>query len=187
MALRKSWLIQRLDQPHGFGSQFSFGGGLKHGGLSDEAFDILSGIFSFHYMGSAEFEFGAIPRAFQQIAKTASAGNLVSFPIDVPLDDVPKHWREKSAKVDKYAGQFTPVYVLCDAAVQDDVLKRVLDLSRGDYSQKDWTGFTEALRPAEDDHNDTGGWLELDNGFLFFTDKDMFDKTAELFGVGVKA
>lgn len=29
----------------------------------------------------------------------------------------------------------------------------------------------------------TKGWIELDNGYMFFTDKEMFEKTKKLFGL----
>jgi hypothetical protein len=28
------------------------------------------------------------------------------------------------------------------------------------------------------------GWLEIDNGYMFFVDADMFKKTKKLFGIG---
>jgi hypothetical protein len=68
-----SYLIQRLEEPWGGMAQFkdnpfSFGGGLRNGGLSQEAMDLIRGIWSFDYMGSAEFEFGAVPEALNAIA-----------------------------------------------------------------------------------------------------------------------
>lgn len=33
----------------------------------------------------------------------------------------------------------------------------------------------------------TAGWLELDNGFLFFTDESMWRATCDLFGVTTSA
>jgi hypothetical protein len=37
----------------------------------------------------------------------------------------------------------------------------------------------DAALAGEDER--TCGWLELDNGFMFFTDKEMFDKAVVLF------
>ena len=97
--MKSSWLIQRLNKPYGenpFGlkdNPFAFGGGLVNGGLSHEAMDILRGIFSFDYMGAAEFEFGAVPKALQTIA--ANAGNMIAFSFNIPLDDIEKDWRDK--------------------------------------------------------------------------------------------
>lgn len=57
--LKQTYLVQRLNRPtNGYDNPFSFGGGLKNGGLSEDAMKLLRPIFSFDYMGSAEFEFG---------------------------------------------------------------------------------------------------------------------------------
>lgn len=59
--LEQTWLIQRLNKPYprkdSIGEIFSFGGGLKNGGLSDNAMALLRPIFSFEYMGAAEFDY----------------------------------------------------------------------------------------------------------------------------------
>ena len=75
-SLKESWLIQRLERPRTFKVQgkavdnpFSFGGGYKNGGLTDEAMDLIRPIMSFDYMGAAEFEFGAVPETLSKIAR----------------------------------------------------------------------------------------------------------------------
>jgi hypothetical protein len=82
--IERPWLIQRLQKPWkiaedanplfkamvaGAAGPFSFGGGYVNGGLSKEANKILGEIFQFDYMGSAEFEFGEVPKALGRIAK----------------------------------------------------------------------------------------------------------------------
>ena len=100
--MERSWLVQRLGKPYkrgllgGKDNPFSFGGGFKNGGLSDEAMDLIRGIWSFDYMGAAEYEFGAVPAALNTIAQAAVAKNLATFTITVPLKEVPQSWRDKS-------------------------------------------------------------------------------------------
>ncbi len=59
MTMRDSWLIQRLKPAYPglvqlwVDNPFAFGGGLRNGGLSGEAMNLLRGIFSFDYMGAA--------------------------------------------------------------------------------------------------------------------------------------
>lgn len=65
---KQPYLIQRIEPPITFINPFSFGGGLRNGGLLPEAMSLLKGIFSFDYMGSAEFEYGAIPNSLDHIA-----------------------------------------------------------------------------------------------------------------------
>lgn len=161
--MKRSWLVQRLETPRSFNiggktidNPFSFGGGLKNGGLSDEAMGHLRGIFSFDYMGAAEFEWGAVPKALQKIAKHALVGTRME------IED-------------------STVYILCDYRHEAEVRDRI----RG------WgTGTGERLKePTRLDHGlrtpsyPVRGWLELDNGFFFFTDEQMWSSTAALFGV----
>ena len=79
------------------------------------------------------------------------------------------------------------MYVICHRADQCEVLKRIqvkaLDEFRGNESfhTKEPVGLDRAL--ANDEGNTVVGWLELDNGYFFFTDKEMFEKVRDLFGV----
>lgn len=63
----ETWLIQRLHKPLGKPNPFSFGGGYKNGGFSDNVANTLSKICGFDYMGSAEYEFGDVPKAFKNL------------------------------------------------------------------------------------------------------------------------
>ena len=47
---------------------------MRNGGLSNEAMDLIRGIWSFDYMGASEFEWGAIPKALGEIAKLKPDG-----------------------------------------------------------------------------------------------------------------
>lgn len=184
--MHRSWLIQRLEKPRNWGTTpfvdnpFSFGGGMKNGGLSDEAMGLIRDIWSFDYMGAAEFEFGAVPKALQTIA----AADLTAFAIAIPLAEVPANWRDKTKE--KPEGVCF-IYVLCPQEWQDEVEQRIRELAAENYRLKERTGLAAALRPVEDYDREKCGWLELDNGFLFFTDKEMWEKTCALFGVKAQA
>lgn len=185
---RESWLIQRLERPRrahpllGPDNPFSFGGGLRNGGLSDEAMGLLRGIFSFDYMGSAEFEFGAVPEALNKIAKRASEYLAASFTI--PLSAVHKDFREKGPEP---TGEAT-VYILCRADHTLGVIRRIRGWAKKPYGGlKEVTHLSSVLRPAGDWTPRVCGWLELDNGFFFFTDEAMWRASADLFGVETPA
>ena len=179
-----SWLVQRLTKPRGGSSvlgkdnPFSFGGGLKNGGLSDDAMDLLRSIFAFDYMGAAEFEFGAVPKTLNKLANSS----LVRFSFAVPLAEVPKGWRDKSKTKPKGAAV---IYAICPIEYASQVEQRLNEWAREEPRLKEGTRLHSSLRPIEDWDRDVRGWLELDNGFMFFTDVEMYDKTCELFGVGV--
>lgn len=155
-----TYLIQRLQTPIGAANPFSFGGGLHNGGLSDNAMKLLMGIFSFDYMGAAEFEWGAVPRALHFIAERAEAGSLVTGKLD------------------------GPVYYVCPVSYQKDVIERITNLRTDEYKfrLKEHCGLQAYFSP---NHKrsifTTLGWLELDNGFAFFVDIEMYKKFCKLF------
>lgn len=192
--MRRTWLIQRLERPHTSGllaqlgkdNPFSFGGGLKNGGLRPEAMDLLRPVFSFAYMGSAEFEFGAVPEALRRIANDRT---LIAFTVAIPLKSVPQPWDEKRRKLpNKPEGDGT-IYVLAPAEWKVEIDARIKGWAKKPYEGlKESTNLDMVLRPPADDKFPTrvGGWLELDNGFFFFSDEEMFHKTADLFGVLVE-
>jgi hypothetical protein len=79
-AARKEWLVQRMGAPTaGFPSAFSFGGGYVNGGFNADVMNLLKGIISFDYMGSAEFEWGAVPMAFKDLAVLRKNNDLGTF------------------------------------------------------------------------------------------------------------
>lgn len=168
-------LVQRLEPPFKpFGqlrdNPFSFGGGYKNGGLSDEAMDLIREVFSFDYMGAAEFEFGALPKALSSIF-------------------------ENREKYRGYTNMIVvgPVYIICHQDDYTEISHRVGtlalsgDVDNDDIHLKAATHLNRVLFPEDDARwtPSTCGWLELNNGFFFFTNKEMFEGTLELFGIEV--
>lgn len=174
--MKPSYLIQRLNKPSTGGplgpdNPFSFGGGLKNGGMSDEAMQYLRNIFSFDYMGATEFEWGVVPDAFQQIAKNLDLYVTVEI--------------EASSK----SGNSKAVYIICPKTDIDEVVSRIKAFAYEEYGKstphtKEMVGLQGAIDQKK--YSVALGWLELDNGFMFFIEKEMFSKTAELFGIGNK-
>ena len=154
--LGDSYLVQRLDKPRNFINPFSFGGGLKDGGLSIKASDILKSVFSFDYMGAAEFEWGAVPNALQFLAEQAHAKNLVAGKLT--------------------GDNATVIRYLCPKQYEAEVIERITAIENNTISLKEPHKMRE-----------TAGCLELDNGFMFFYDKEMFENTCKLFGQKVSA
>lgn len=186
----RTWLIQRLQRPRsatilGADNPFAFGGGYRNGGLSDEAMGLLRSMWSFDYMGAAEFEFGAVPKALNVIAKQADEGVLLHWQFDILLSQVAPDWRDKT-KPER--GAKGTVYALARTDWQEEVERRVRELAKQGYTArlKEGTRLSGALRPHNEWDSDTCGWLELDNGFLFFTDRDMWQAACGLFGIDVE-
>lgn len=154
-------LIQRLTYPNEFANGLAFGSGPVNGGLTKEAMDILNEVFSFDYMGASEFEWGAVPAALSFLGEQASIGALVS-------------------------GEHQSVYYLCPSTYETGV-KSVIDTlltNENDLPLQERCGLKQAVNPdGKYRREDLVGWLELDNGFFFFTDKTMFENTKRIFDV----
>lgn len=190
--MQESYLIQRLRKPFkiknpktpleklAVANPFAFGGGFKNGGLSDEAMNMLCDIFQFDYMGSAEFEFGAVPEALQIIAK--GKDNYITF-------EIPKvKYKYKDWKTRKDLSGTNSIYVICHKDWKEEVVKRIKTKALGDYGKrkdnfhtKEGVFLDSSLAGGPFRH--TVGWLELDNGYFFFTDVEMFSKVCALFEI----
>jgi hypothetical protein len=187
---QRTWLIQRLTKPiqfpkghfmEGKDNPFAFGGGFRNGGLSKEAMDILRPIFSFDYMGAAEFEFGVIPKAIQFIAENRK--DFAPGEIIVPFNRIRLDKFEKSYYQPLGTGCAT-IYTFTHrdhAAHADDIITKLLT---DKFELKETTMLRESYLTRKEDseyQTRTCGWLELDNGFFFFKDKEMHDKIVGIF------
>jgi hypothetical protein len=162
-ALVKTWLIQRLEKPTGRRNPFSFGGGLVNGGLSNEAMDLLCPIFSFDYMGSSEFEHGAIPRFFQTIGENSEEYTTSEMSVNS-----------------------TKIYIICRSRCEDEVKKRIYEIAHDRVRTKEHVGLNIAVGLSEWYRKENCphiGWLEIENEFMFFVSKEAFEKTARLFEI----
>ena len=151
--MEKTYLLQRLISPLETANPFSFGGGLPNGGIVEELMQKLVKIWSFDYMGSAEFEWGAVPEALEQISKNPY---LIAGKMNIQYS--------------VFNGK--QVYYICGEEDEEDVKRRINQIARNKLRLRE---------PALMEYDKIKGWLELDNGFLFFVDKNMFDKAVNLF------
>ena len=187
----ESCLIQRLkaapkSEFHAKAEQV-FGGGMLM--LSPEAWKVLQAIFSIDYMGRAEFEFGTIPNTLKAMA--GDADKLRAFTVTIPAADIePNYERKRPArtargKPRKKQPVHPPVtdktvYVLAREAHKAEIPERLKLLAGRKIRLLEYSRFPEALDPMTDFDRDVRGWLEIDNGFFFFTDADMWRKTTVL-------
>jgi hypothetical protein len=188
--MESSYLIQRLLKPYPVkegsilkDNPFAFGGGLMNGGLSNDAMDLLRPIFRFDYMGSAEFEFGEVPKTLSKIAENRDKYIAFEFLVKYKYDS----WFKKRQTVEGKKS----VYVICQAEWVDEV-KSVICHHANNARRKGDKYFTKeavfldrslALLEGDDWAKDYQGWLELDNGYFFFSNKEMFDKVCTLFEI----
>ncbi len=164
---KKPYLIQRLEPPITFINPFSFGGGFKNGGLSPEAMSILKGILSFDYMGSAEFEYGALPKSLEQIAKHSK--DYLGFILTCETKE-------------RNTGE---VYLLCNSSNYKEVATWIISKAFNEYDPKlhtkEHVGLQDAINKTP--RRKACGWLDIDNHFFFFTDKEMYENVKKLFDI----
>jgi hypothetical protein len=174
--MHRTRLIQRLNKPLNRTNPFSFGGGYKNGGMSDQAMDLVKGLFSFDYMGASEFEWGAVPEA---MAALHQAKEKVAFSFEVKGKDITQPWNKKGAVFP----DVSTIYVVCIKDIKKDAEAKIRQILKDEQSAdlKEATCLSYALDTQKEDKR-TCGWLELENGFFFFTDKEMWEGTSKLFG-----
>jgi len=189
LTMEESYLIQRLEKPlrqtdgKVVANPFSFGGGLVNGGLTKEAMALIGKIFTFDYMGAAEFEWGAVPEALQKIAKNTS--DYIAFKQQIKF-----HYKKTFLKKGNDVRGSQTIFIICRKEWKEEVVKRISTKAKGDFGKrkdnfttKVYVGLDFALGGTDIYDKRIKGWLELDNGYFFFTDKEMFNNTRELFGI----
>lgn len=208
----KSRLVQRLQAPRGEDKlakvveAFSFGGG--GGRLKPEAMDMLRPIFSFDYMGAAEYEFGSLPESLGNIARNVKLYGCYEFTI--PAKDIKPSWeRERKERLLREAeleaaerakkkpkrinhgalaekAGLKPItdrvlYFFGRLDQKDDQFALVQRIIAGTQQVKAGAQMDRALDPISEYDHELKGWLDETNHCFWFIDKDMRDKTARLF------
>ena len=182
----RPWLVQRLNHPRPSwknqeidikDNPFSFGGGLKNGGLSSDIMNSLRSICSFDYMGASEYEWGALPTTLNNIYQ-----NRKEF---------------VTGSVSPYG---KPVYYLIRKKFERD-MKKFLTFAAdnepsiaghsSEYRSRDRIGLDTALSMEEDDKlfSPVGWIIEDDNECsqsvgMFFSNKNMYDSMCKLLELG---
>lgn len=185
--MRNSYLVQRLRRPtHStfnglpLDNMFAFGGGFVNGGMSKQGMDAIKDIFAFDYMGSAEFEFGAVPQALSKMVTVHE--DLVAFTVNVETK------AEKANSYDKnlhFEPIKTKIYAISTKAQKEEVSKRIKNFARNPYGN-DTKGpvlLNQTIRKintSKSNCDDYVGWLELDNAFMFFYDQETWKKMCKL-------
>lgn len=204
-----TYRVQRLKQPpksewHAKASQV-FGGGMLQ--LGGDAWKLLQSAFDIEYMGSAEYEFGALPKSLSAFHDDHE--KLEAFEFVVERKFIKKNSSRATAEQDarrkvitaaKAAGLTPPrkkppkkgdlpgdatVYVICRREHREEVQQRILELAGDKTRTKGANHVARALDPVSEYDRNTCGWYELDNGFFFFTDRTMWERTTALFLQGI--
>lgn len=187
-SIRTPYLIQVLNKPSNspLVNSFSFGGGLKNGGFSDEAMDLFSPLFSFEYMGAAEFEFGDVPEAFEKLAKKHKKLKVHKVPVAAERKERPcppgpvKEGTEK-----KFEGDVFLLATDEEAEVLTPFIQKQAKVSVSPDC-KEMVRLHQALCPMDERDSDHIAWLDINNGTFFTLDNDLMGKMCEKYGVKYK-
>lgn len=158
---------------------FSFGGGYKNGGLSDEAWNLISEIWRYDYMGAAEFEFGALPESFQYVLKNKN--NYIFGEVEV--EALREKWDTPEKKEILKKGT---VYYFVEKEKEKELVKYIKHFANSKkkapekYYSKCFHFLERALNPINKFDFEYGGWHCLKNNFFMFIDKEMFENFKNL-------
>jgi len=175
-----SRLVQRLLKPSNRGpNPFSFGGGLRYGGLSEDVARMVAQFFAFDYMGRSEFEHGVVPEALGKLFGWANENQIENWEFELPAKSVyvPKGMGEKY-KLHK--GPFM-MYALAFRGWKEEAEKRIRDIARngGKDLKESPCIYMAYLDSRKEDRSPVAGWIELDNAFMFFADPEMAKGVSE--------
>lgn len=161
----RAYLVQRLEKPSGGDKDnplVNLSDALVNTGFSKGAMEILNKVLSFDYMGSSEFEWGEVPKSFNRIFKE-NAKEYVAFMLE---------------------GLLKPVHVVCKEKEKEEITAIIRKFAKNSCNDtKEFVGFKESL---EDDkyRKRIVGWIDIENDFMWFTDKKMYDFFAEPLNMG---
>lgn len=192
--MERSYLIQRLQKPlkndqgkiDKIYNAFAFGGGLKNGGLDDNTMSFLSKVWRFDYMGSAEFEFGKVTETLGKIYENSPIGLIddstyISGEMIFDWEFHNWNWGNIEATRNLRQGKAI-IYYICQQEHEKEVKKRISKFAKGKGGTKEPIMLNFSLA-KKDSRIRSVGWLELNNGYFFFINEEMFKQTCELFGI----
>ena len=153
--------------------------------MCKEAMEALAQIWSWDYMGAAEFELGAVPEAFGKMEDKELVASFFTIPYKYEF----RGWKETPAQTFEGKAQ---VFYLCIKEHEDEVKERMKRWAKkepsygGPDNTKERIRFNEGIADTPEDI-DSGivGWFELDNGFFFFSDEKMWRKTCEILEIKI--
>lgn len=146
--------------------------------MTAEAMEALAKVWSWDYMGAAEFEFGAVPRAFGLMDGQELVANYFTVPYEFKF----RGWQEIPAQT--FEGK-AKVFYVCIKEHEDEVKELLTGWAKKEpsypHKTKERIRFNEGIADVPEEM-DSGivGWFELDNGFLFFSDEKMWRNTCEI-------
>jgi hypothetical protein len=136
-----SWLIQRANI-----NIYSYENGVH----IKQSFSDINKLLDFDYMGSSEFEWGALPRSYKRIRF-----NLKNYKI---FDTGIKNFNGVSC------------FVLCNELLKDATIKNINVLAEGNLRLKEYITFQYHIKKSEYSWDDPSEnfWWDIENDFMFW-------------------
>ena len=185
MTMLRSWLVQRILQPREYRDavdSLNMGaftdGGLSRGGFTDEDNRKMKTIFRFDYMGAAEFEFGAVRDAMYLMLEDGK--DLVGKTIPMQYVYKPHFWEgryEGGPVIDEGAtltGQRNVFIIARKKHMKEVIEKLKLWACEGPQMKEPPCFDKEMTGRWKDELMAPVGWFEIDNGFMWFIDDNMY-------------
>lgn len=123
--------------------------------------ETIDGILEMDYMGSAEFEFGALPESLKKMTKTADEIIIEIF------KDIKNYKNQKLCLI----GLESDIYEYLSYV--DDLINERLRLKERTNIKESITGKDFRGRPVkEDSHFTINAWWDIDNQIMFCFGKD---------------
>ena len=166
--------------------------GLSDKGFTKEGSNELNKVFRFAYMGASEYEWGAIPLSMKRFADGINAGEYVATYVTVN-HIVPN--LDKRGRLDMFSKGGTPaetkVFIMCHKSHVDKVEEFLNLASQQKYGvTRDYIQMDEVLYPDKSKIKAyieyAIGGLDLDNNFIYLTDKIAIHYMCKLFDIKVK-
>jgi len=192
MEWKKPYLVQRLCKPHGsiVLNKMSFGC-VQGGRLFDEAFKLLKDIWSFDYMGAAEYEFGDVPQALAKLVDLRNSKNYFSGYVKVKGEPVNFDKDGRKIYAHRNIGHTIEreVYIFCNKEHKDLIVEWLQNNVKNneDGRTRNWTGANEAIFANENSDKRIGsviGGLCIDKTpFIYLANKTSVEGFLKLFEI----
>lgn len=108
----------------------------------------IDGIIRLDYMGSAEFEFGAVPNSLKQIRTSLNNYDFFTW-----------HWAFAPDK---------PITFFCKILDREEVEKVLVELAHGRLRLKGYCDLKYYLDPERQEHKTNDFWWDIVNNFMFW-------------------
>lgn len=125
-------------------------------------FNDINDLLNYDYMGSAEFEFGALPKSYKRIRFNFNK------------------YKVFNTGLKNYNG--VPCYVLCKENIKDEVIDNIKELAKGEQRLKEYITFEHHITKSKSSWSKPkeNFWWDIGHDFMFWFGQDKNDVITEI-------